>query len=427
MIIKDTIFDTYRICESSHLIYDIDNTIHRNSELSVKIANNDNHIFIELSLNCYNSIEYIYIGNREINLDYYKCCIRVGENSNKIIIGGIIISKYDFNYDDNTVVITFKKKHKYYDKILKIYCLDSHTTYFSVLSLFDNIIENNKIHKKNNKHKSSKLISEMDKLNYLNESVCNEIKNISIKTKNYSSNCMDNTSTISTDSNDSDGDIFCVDSESSDDNNDNIKNKININSDTYKPILIQNNDIYVNTYNDEYSSNESNAIIKSKENKKKLKKKVKQNIPINIGDIDEDLKKKYIERLKKEAMRELSNNSIKNLNGKKKYPKENNVKNIKIIKQKKNIKYNVKMDELATYNNIYKNRYQTKNIDHELNCLLKDIQIKYLEIKKKLISKEISSITPFIEYVNDIIIRFKNNYGDVLGTSLLTIMSYLVI
>ncbi|XWV25196.1 putative ORFan [Tupanvirus deep ocean] len=438
MIIKDTVFDTYRICESSHIIYDIDNTIHNNSELSVKVANNDNHILIELSLNCYKSIEYIHVGNKEINPDYYKCCISVGENSNKLIVSGIIISKYDFNYDDNTVVVTFKKKRRYNDKNLKIYCLDSHTTYFSVLSLLDNTLENNKIYKKHGKQKSDNLISEMDKLNYLNESVSKEIKNLSrITKKKCSTTCTDSDDmyTISSDSNESE--FFCTESENSEDDkhyneNHNIKNKININSDTYKPILIINNNPSIKNTNEyDSSSDETKIIIKLKETKKNPHKIVKRNIPIDIDEIDDDFKKKHIEKLKREAMRQISETSVKKVKKEKKekkyYDEISGKKKIKIIKEKKNINHNVKMDELETYNTIYKNRYQTKNIDHELNCLQKDIHKKYLEIKEKLISQEINSVTPFVEYINNMIVNFRNNYGDILGPSLLTIMSYLVI
>jgi hypothetical protein len=237
MIIKKSIFNTYRLCESSHLTYDVKNTIRKNNKFSFKIAYEENPILIEMSLCCYKSLNCMYLGNNKIELDYYQCELWTNDNFNKKIINGIIISNYDFRRD-NILIFKFYNNTSFPDTTFGIYSLESYTTYYTNIFLHNTCPTD-----------SSK--------NNIIKSVIHKIK-ISNEFDDY--------------------DIFC--SETSDDE----QATITIDSDTFKPI---------------FRCIDARPKIQIQTKDKCIPiKQINTNIFINIGNIETDLQNKHYEKQK---------------------------------------------------------------------------------------------------------------------------------
>lgn len=177
MVINNALFDTYKIKKKSNLLYDIDNTLSSNYQISFRIINNNDHIFIEMSYQCFKELNYVCIGNCPINVDYYRCNIYITKSSKILTICGIVISKYDLkfvnsNIIDTKIIIGFNKSCSFYDECFKIYCLCKCRTSYMILPLF--------VNGKNSTNKSE-ILFVINELELINQNIEKEIMKISKK------------------------------------------------------------------------------------------------------------------------------------------------------------------------------------------------------------------------------------------------------
>jgi hypothetical protein len=239
MVINNTVFDTDRVKLNNDLLYDINNTLLDNFELSFRIANDDNHIFVEMSYKIFKALEYVYIGNYQLNIEYYQCNIFINKISKMLTVSGIVISKFDFDYD-NIIILGFNNKCLFSDKYLKIYSLCKYQTFYSILPFLN--VNDNAI--KNCISNESEIQISMNKLNFINESIEKEITKIVINENNRNINNKINcyyTEQSSESSTECVSNLFEKDFESSDNNH-----KIILESDTFNPIFSKKNNSLCN-------------------------------------------------------------------------------------------------------------------------------------------------------------------------------------
>ena len=78
------------------------------------------------------------------------------------------------------------------------------------------------------------------------------------------------------------------------------------------------------------------------------------------------------------------------------------------------------------YIDAYKNKYPVDNPEDELAHLQRDILHKYEEIHAKMRSNENLDVVNYVDYINAVVKHLKEKYGDLLGNSLSSFLTYLL-
>lgn len=160
MVIQYANFDTNKITESKHFIYDI-NINKKATAFLFKLANCDNHLLISMTNKCFLSIDSIQINGKTFQHEYFKCNLCVECEPLIYPVGGIVIPKYEFG-DDNLIYFSFKNDNFDDDKF-QIFCLDRDNTYYCYITSPKNYHVVNKI--KTLKNANQNIQHEIQKIN----------------------------------------------------------------------------------------------------------------------------------------------------------------------------------------------------------------------------------------------------------------------